>query len=198
MSVRSVFRRRAVIQSATPADRTSRRSSSRARACVVRVARTCVCVRVRACVRTCVRACARVRVRQVCHLTCPMCVARASTTRASYHMSGGSSTRRSPASAAPNKRTTMVVNQQNRVFSSLNATKTPERRRTRPPSASCFENNKENPDRSQPYPCPHPHLRHHAHAGSWKRGRAHSAVELWTETDSSRPPFEWGVAGRGG
>ena len=100
-------------------------------------------------------------------------------------------------SAAPNKRTTTVVNQQNRVFSSLNATKTPERRRTRPPSASCFENNKENSDRSQPHPSPHPHLPH-ARAGSWKRGRARSAVELWTETGSSRPPFEWGVAGRGG
>jgi hypothetical protein len=69
-------------------------------------------------------------------------------------------------SAAPNKRTTTVVNQQNRVFSSLNAKKTPERRHTRPPSASCFENNKENSDRSQPNP--HPHLPH-ARAGSWKR-----------------------------
>ena len=59
-------------------------------------------------------------------------------------------------SAAPNKRTTTVVNQQNRVFSSLNATKTPERRRTRPPSASCFENSKENSDRPQPHPSPPP------------------------------------------
>ena len=100
-------------------------------------------------------------------------------------------------SAVPNKRTTTVVNQQNRVFSSLNATKTPEQRRTRPPSASCFENNKGNSDRPQPHPSPHPHLPH-ARAGSWKRGRARSAVGLWTETGSSRPPFEWGVAGRGG
>ena len=65
MSARSVFPHRAVFQSATPADRTSRRSSSvvRARACMVRVARACVCMRVRACVRLCVRAFARVRVR---------------------------------------------------------------------------------------------------------------------------------------
>ena len=64
MSVRSVFPRREVFQSATPADRTSRRSSSvvRARACV----RACVqarrnalrvaIVRARACVRACMRA----------------------------------------------------------------------------------------------------------------------------------------------
>ena len=48
-----------------------------------------------------------------------------------------------PRRAAPSKRTTTVVNQQNRVFPSLNATKTPELRGTRPPSAGCFENNKE-------------------------------------------------------
>ena len=41
MSVRSVFPHRAVFQSATPADRTSRRSSSIVRA---RAARACVCV----------------------------------------------------------------------------------------------------------------------------------------------------------
>ena len=45
MSVRSVFPRHAVIQSATPADRTSRRSSSVVLAHAYERARVCVCVR---------------------------------------------------------------------------------------------------------------------------------------------------------
>ena len=70
MSVRSVFLCRAVIQSATPADRTSHRSfvgrpCRRVRACVpcacVRArACACVCVRVRACACVCACVCARV------------------------------------------------------------------------------------------------------------------------------------------
>ena len=45
MSVRSVFPSRAMIQSATPADRTSRRSSSVVLAHACERARACVCVR---------------------------------------------------------------------------------------------------------------------------------------------------------